>query len=177
MMFEIFNIFHKAEFQYHHIYDYDLNTCKTKNKKTNAQIENLGFGEKSFYVHLEKSSFFYDRATLHIVRIGRMVGGLEDKVIMKRPRKRDTFCGRFVMFCCCSCCGSRLRSLSSAATWLGGVCSDCVCTQNDSTSLYCELFLWWPYTILHLNTVIENIICYWIPHWIGLQGCTETNTT
>ena len=45
-MFEIFNIFHKAEFQYHHIYDCDFNTCKEnkrskkkkKKKKTNAQI-------------------------------------------------------------------------------------------------------------------------------------------
>ena len=39
-MFEIFNIFHKAEFQYHHIYDCDLNTWnkKAKKEKTNAQI-------------------------------------------------------------------------------------------------------------------------------------------
>ena len=29
-MFEILNIFHKAEFQYHHIYDCDLNNCKKK---------------------------------------------------------------------------------------------------------------------------------------------------
>ena len=34
MMFKIFHIIHKAEFQYHHIYDCDLNTCKTKKKKT-----------------------------------------------------------------------------------------------------------------------------------------------
>ena len=41
-MFEILNIFHKAEFQYHHIYDCDLNNCKKKakkkQKKTNTQI-------------------------------------------------------------------------------------------------------------------------------------------
>ena len=42
-MFEIFNIFHKAEFQYHHIYDCDLNTCKQKGKKR-SNFENLGFG-------------------------------------------------------------------------------------------------------------------------------------
>ena len=32
-MFEILNIFHKAEFQYHHIYDCDLNNCKKSKKK------------------------------------------------------------------------------------------------------------------------------------------------
>ena len=38
-MFEILNIFHKAEFQYHQIYDCDLNNCKKKaKKKTNTQI-------------------------------------------------------------------------------------------------------------------------------------------
>ena len=48
-MFETFNIFHEAEFQYHHIYDCDLNTCKKKAKKTNAQIlKTLGL-EKMFF--------------------------------------------------------------------------------------------------------------------------------
>jgi len=32
-MFEILNIFHNAEFQYHHIYDCDLNTWNKKAKK------------------------------------------------------------------------------------------------------------------------------------------------
>ena len=40
------NIFHKAEFQYHHIYDCDLNNCKKKQKKNkHSNVENLGFGE------------------------------------------------------------------------------------------------------------------------------------
>ena len=45
-MFEILNIFHKSEFQYHHIYDSDLNNCKKKAKKNkHSNVENLGFGE------------------------------------------------------------------------------------------------------------------------------------
>ena len=50
-MFEILNIFHKAEFQYHHIYDCDLNNCKKKPKKNKHSNENLGFGE-FFYCFL-----------------------------------------------------------------------------------------------------------------------------
>ena len=52
-MFEILNIFHKAEFQYHHIYDCDLNNCKKKSnkKKKHSNFENLGFGE-FFYCFL-----------------------------------------------------------------------------------------------------------------------------
>jgi hypothetical protein len=51
MMFEILNIFHKAEFQYHHIYDCDLNNCKKKSKKNkHSNFENLGFGEFFFIV-------------------------------------------------------------------------------------------------------------------------------
>jgi len=49
MMFEIFNIFHKAEFQYHHIYDYDLNNYKKKEKQTtNTQILKTLDLEKKF---------------------------------------------------------------------------------------------------------------------------------
>ena len=50
-MFEIFNIFHKAEFQYHHIYDCDLNNWNKKQKKKHSNVENLGFGE-FFYCFL-----------------------------------------------------------------------------------------------------------------------------
>ena len=50
-MFEILNIFHKAEFQYHHIYDCDLNNCKKKAKiNKHSNFENLGFGEFFFLV-------------------------------------------------------------------------------------------------------------------------------
>ena len=50
-MFEILNIFHKAEFQYHHIYDCDLNNFKKKAKiKKYSNFENLGFGEFFFLV-------------------------------------------------------------------------------------------------------------------------------
>ena len=44
-MFEILNIFHKAEFQYHHIYDCDLNNCKKEQKKNKDSNQNSGFGE------------------------------------------------------------------------------------------------------------------------------------
>ena len=50
MMFEIFNIFHKAEFQYHHIYDCDLNNCKKSKKNKHSNFENLGFGDFFFIV-------------------------------------------------------------------------------------------------------------------------------
>ena len=51
-MFEILNIFHKAEFQYHHIYDCDLNTWnkKAKKEKTNAQILKTLDLEKKFFI-------------------------------------------------------------------------------------------------------------------------------
>ena len=38
-MFEILNIFHKAEFQYHHIYDCDLNNCKKSKKKQKQTLK------------------------------------------------------------------------------------------------------------------------------------------
>ena len=52
MMFEIFNIFHRAEFQYHHIYDCDLNTWnkKAKKEKANAQILKTLDLEKNFLI-------------------------------------------------------------------------------------------------------------------------------
>ena len=50
-MFETFNIFHETEFQYHHIYDCDLNTCKkSKKKNKRSNFENLGFGENVFLI-------------------------------------------------------------------------------------------------------------------------------
>jgi len=48
MIFEIFNIFHKAEFQYHHIYDCDLDTCKKSKKNKRSNFENLELGENFF---------------------------------------------------------------------------------------------------------------------------------